>query len=113
MLERVTRANTLYDFYSYLLSTKQKQLFELYYHEDWSLAEIAEKYNMSRQGVSDNIRRCENSLEDYEKKLQLSQKHYELNQKLNEITMITKKINMTDYDKYTILKVVEDIRRTN
>ncbi|OEF98567.1 putative DNA-binding protein [Desulfuribacillus alkaliarsenatis] len=75
MLDRTTRANLLYDFYGTLLSEKQREFFELYYHDDWSLGEIAEKYQVSRQGVYDNIKRSEKALEDFESKLGLYNAH--------------------------------------
>ncbi len=75
MLERATRANLLYDFYGPLLSEKQRELFELYYHDDLSLGEIAETHDISRQGIYDNIKRTEKTLEDFESKLQLYDKY--------------------------------------
>ena len=44
---------------------------ELYYADDYSLAEIAEEFQVSRQAVYDNIKRTEKILEDYEKKLHM------------------------------------------
>ena len=40
---------------------------ELYYADDFSLGEIAEEYEVSRQAVYDNIKRTEKILEEYEK----------------------------------------------
>lgn len=40
---------------------------ELYYADDFSLGEIAEEYEVSRQAVYDNIKRTSKILEDYEK----------------------------------------------
>ena len=42
-----------------------------YYGNDYSLGEIAENFNISRQAVYDNIKRTENILESYEAKLHL------------------------------------------
>ena len=42
---------------------------ELYYGEDYSLGEIAEEFEVSRQAVYDNIRRSAQLLEDYEQEL--------------------------------------------
>ncbi|AGK53057.1 putative DNA-binding protein [Bacillus sp. 1NLA3E] len=74
MLEKTTRMNYLYDFYQSLLTPKQSSYMSLYYLEDYSLGEIAEEYNISRQAVYDNIKRTEAMLEEYEEKLLLLQK---------------------------------------
>ncbi|WP_018660034.1 putative DNA-binding protein [Heyndrickxia acidiproducens] len=74
MLEKTTRMNYLYDFYQSLLTPKQRSYMSLYYLDDFSLGEIAAEYGVSRQAVYDNIKRTEQMLEEYEKKLQLLQK---------------------------------------
>lgn len=74
MLEKTTRMNFLYDFYQSLLTPKQRSYMALYYLDDFSLGEIAEEYNVSRQAVYDNIKRTEAMLEQYENKLLLLQK---------------------------------------
>ncbi|MCT2534495.1 putative DNA-binding protein [Aquibacillus koreensis] len=74
MLEKTTRINFLLDFYQELLTPKQRNYMELYYLEDYSLGEISETFNVSRQAVYDNIRRTESMLEAYEKKLRLYDK---------------------------------------
>ena len=43
----------LYDLYQRLLTEKQQMYFESYYFLDLSLSEIAENYNISRNGVYD------------------------------------------------------------
>ena len=58
----------LYDLYQRLLTEKQQMYFESYYFLDLSLSEIAENYNISRNGVYDQIKRVEQSLYDYEEK---------------------------------------------
>jgi uncharacterized protein len=77
MLEKTTRMNYLYDFYHSLLTPKQQSYMSLYYLDDYSLGEIAEEYNVSRQAVYDNIKRTETMLEEYEDKLLLFQKFQE------------------------------------
>jgi predicted DNA-binding protein YlxM (UPF0122 family) len=87
MLEKTTRLNYLFDFYQSLLTPKQKSYMSLYYLDDFSLGEIAEEYNVSRQAVYDNIKRTEAMLEQYEEKLLLFrkfQKSQELMTKLRE-----------------------------
>ncbi|WP_423801684.1 putative DNA-binding protein [Neobacillus sp. SAB-20_R2A] len=79
MLEKTTRMNYLYDFYHSLLTPKQQSYMSLYYLEDYSLGEIAEEYEVSRQAVYDNIKRTEAMLEEYEEKLLLFEKFQERN----------------------------------
>ncbi len=91
MLEKTTRMNFLYDFYQSLLTPKQRSYMSLYYLDDFSLGEIAEEYDVSRQAVYDNIKRTEAMLEEYEEKLLLFHKFQErskivadIKEKLNE-----------------------------
>ena len=71
MIEKTNKINLLFDFYGPLLTIKQGEAIKLYYVEDYSLAEIAEKLNISRQGVYDLLKRGEEALINYEKKLGL------------------------------------------
>lgn len=60
-----------YDFYGEFLTEKQAKLFELYYNDDYSLAEIAQECGISRQGVLDTLKRAQAKLKDMEGKLGL------------------------------------------
>jgi predicted DNA-binding protein YlxM (UPF0122 family) len=71
MIDRVTKVVNLYDLYGSLLTKRQRELVEMYYFDDWSLAEIAEHLKISRQAVHDNLRRAEEQLETYEQALKL------------------------------------------
>lgn len=107
MLEKTTRLNMLYDFYHQLLTKKQMEYMELYYREDYSLGEIANHNDVSRQAVHDTIRRTEQHLEMYEKKLRLFYKFTERNKQLKalEQSLQTKE---PDVDK--LLSIVQQIR---
>ena len=70
-IEKTDRMNALFEFYAALLTDKQMNYIELYYADDYSLAEIAEEFQVSRQAVYDNIKRTEKILEDYEMKLHM------------------------------------------
>ena len=65
---------SLYDLYEELLTIKQKRYFEDYYFLDLSLSEIAENYDISRNGVYDQIKRVVHILEGFEDKLGLYKK---------------------------------------
>ncbi|WP_407920851.1 putative DNA-binding protein [Alkalihalobacillus alcalophilus] len=69
--------NYLFDFYQALLTPKQRKYMSLYYLDDFSLGEIAEEFEVSRQAVYDNIKRTEAMLEEYEHKLLLLSKFEE------------------------------------
>ena len=84
-IEKTNRMNTLFEFYATLLTDKQMNYIELYYADDYSLAEIAEEFNISRQAVYDNIKRTEKVLESYEEKLHLFSNYVVRNQLLEEL----------------------------
>lgn len=67
------KISVLLDLYGKLLTEKQYDMLDFYYNNDFSLAEIAEHYDISRQGVHDSIKRGEELLLDYEKVLKLSE----------------------------------------
>ena len=58
----------LYDYYGDLLTTRQKECFEMRYYQDLSLGEIGEELGISRQGVHDNLSRTEALLRNMEAK---------------------------------------------
>ena len=63
------RVGSLYEMYGSLLTKKQQRCLELYFYEDYSLAEIADEMQVSRQAVHDLLKRVEQALEQYEKML--------------------------------------------
>lgn len=80
---------------------------ELYYLDDWSLGEIAEEFEVSRQAVYDNIKRTENMLEEYEKKLNLFSKFQERTKLIENLkTAIEKDVPNKD-----ILLIVDSLER--
>ena len=68
MKNQAYRMALLYDFYGDMLTDRQKEFYDLYYNEDLSLAEIAENYGITRQGVRDVIVRAEAVLTELEDK---------------------------------------------
>jgi predicted DNA-binding protein YlxM (UPF0122 family) len=69
-LDRV-EAGLLFDLYEGLLTSHQREVWQLYYLEDWSLAEIGEREGISRAAVYDLLERTERSLWEYERRLGL------------------------------------------
>ena len=62
----------LWDLYSPLLTQTQREITDLYFNYDLSLAEIAEEKGVSRQSVSDCLQKCRKQLENYDEKLHFS-----------------------------------------
>ncbi|MDA8443220.1 MAG: YlxM family DNA-binding protein [Peptococcaceae bacterium] len=81
-MDKLARMALLYDFYSSLLTDKQRDSLDLYYQQDFSLAEIAEECGISRQAVHDLLKRSEHILLDYEARLKLVEKYLERQAKL-------------------------------
>ena len=75
----------LFEYYKDLLTEKQVETFICYYNEDYSLAEIAEEFNISRNAVWDALKKVVSLLEYYEVKLRLYDKDQKLNQYLDDL----------------------------
>jgi len=90
LMNHLTRRALYFDFYGSLLTAKQREIYDLYYQQDFSLGEISEIRGVSRQAIFDLLRRTEEALNYYESKLQLVQK-YQLSR--NIITEIRQKID--------------------
>lgn len=75
VLEKTNRMNLLLAFYEPLLTDRQRTFLKQYFHEDFTLGEIAEVFDISRQAVFEHIKRAESTLEEYEHKLGLLAKH--------------------------------------
>ena len=65
----------LLDVYKNLLTDYQVEIMELYFNEDWSLKEIAENKNITRNAVLSTIKRVSKTLTNYEEKLGLISKY--------------------------------------
>lgn len=85
MKNQAYRMALLYDFYGDMLTDRQKEFYDLYYNEDLSLAEIAENYGITRQGVRDVIVRAEAYLTEIEDKTGLIRRFHTMQGQLREV----------------------------
>lgn len=88
----------LYDFYGDLLTERQKEFYDLYYNEDFSLAEIAENVGITRQGVRDVIVRAEAILREMEEKTGIVARFLEVQNGLKSIEESAAKITALNND---------------
>lgn len=84
-MEDITRRDLMFDFYRSLLTPKQQEVYEFYFLQDFSLGEIAEFQKVSRQAVYDLLKRTEEALLMYEKKLGLVKRYQESSRIINSI----------------------------
>ena len=96
---RLSRSMLL-DFYGELLTEKQRTCFDLHYNEDLSLAEIAENYGISRQGVRDVIVRAEAVMTELEDKTGLLKRFMQMKAKLDTIEEAAAAIKTINYRQY-------------
>lgn len=86
-MNEIVRLSMLLEIYKDLITEKQKNVLNLYYNQDLSLAEIADEYGISRQAARDNIKNGEKNLLDYESKLGLLDKRIRSSNIFDEINL--------------------------
>jgi len=105
-LEKTLKMNMLFSFYGALLTPRQAEYTAAYYEEDYTLAEIADNYGVSRQAIYDSIKRAEEALIDYEEKLQLVK---EFESRTETLKKIRRYINETYGNDDTLNELINDI----
>lgn len=104
LLEKKFIYSILYDYYGDLLKENQANIIDLYYNQDYSLSEIAEDMNISRQGVYDALKRAEKNLAEYEEKIKLHEKYEKYSKAAENIVELASDINDEKY-KETVDKI--------
>lgn len=94
-MDELARRALLFDFYSSLLTEKQREIYDLYYLQDLSLGEIAEIQKVSRPAVYDLIHRTEEILNKYEEKLLLVKKYHITKRTIQDLRTLLKGISIT------------------
>lgn len=97
----------LMDFYGQLLTEKQRMMLDLYYNQDYSLSEIAEYADITRQGVRDSIKRGEKQLADFEQTLGLAERFTNICADFEQMALLIKDIKKRTLDK----EIKQDIAR--
>lgn len=115
-IDKMVEIEILYSQYSSLLTEKQREIISLYYEEDYSLGEISQFLDISRQSVHDSLKRSEKSLREYEEKLKIVEKSEKIDELLNKANRIldyqnksTDAINDTEKDLKDILDKIREL----
>jgi hypothetical protein len=111
-MDKIYELSLLLDFYGQLLTERQQEILDMHFNSDYSLGEIAEQLNISRQGVFDNIKRAKKSLVEFEKKLKLVSKFSTQKKKAEEALKLLRTIeneNITAEDTKTLKIIEKDI----
>ena len=101
MKSKAYRMAMLYDFYGDLLTPRQKEFYDLYYNDDLSLSEIAENYDITRQGVRDIIVRAERALEDIEEKTGLIQRYHRTRTSLSSLRDLCQQVRTLNEERFS------------
>ena len=110
LLENNTQMCWLLDFYGGLLTAKQREILSLYFEEDYSLTEIGELNNVSRQNIYDIIYRASRHLKNYEQKLNLVERTLNAQNILIHAQSLLNNINKSKkYNSEQILEVEQSI----
>jgi len=95
-MDNVLRNSLLYDFYSELLTERQRDIYNMYFCEDFSLAEIGDKFGISRQAVNFSLKQAQKSFDNFEEVLKLVERHISAKDHLEELRHALEHENYAD-----------------
>ena len=113
MADKDLRISVLLDHYGAMLTDKQREVIDLYYNDDLSLAEIAEQEGITRQGVRDNNKRGEAQLLEMEQKLHAARRFERLAALVSEAdeTLAAIEKDYADRRRVSSVRQVKDLRQ--
>ncbi len=98
-MEKKVQLSWYLAFYGEMLKENQREIARLYFEEDYSLAEIAQQFSVSRQSIHDTVSRVEKTLTDFEDKLGLASRFERLENGLQACGEALKKVVPTNETK--------------
>ena len=109
-MEEKVKISILCDLYGKLLTKRQYEILNDYYNNDLSLTEIAENNEITRQAVRDIIKKGENKLFDYEKRLQFMKRMLKQEKTVEQILAELTKIQKNSSDKQ-ITQILNSVKK--
>lgn len=110
MFEKNLTVGYLLDFYGELLPERKRSMLDMYYNEDYSLAEIAQEVGISRQGVRNIIKKSENELFFYEEKLGLAQRLMQMEATADALCRLAEQSELPNELRSQILQLVRTVK---
>lgn len=105
----------LLDFYGDVLTEKQRDVMVQYYNDDYSLAEIAENFGITRQGVRDAIKRGEATLLELEEKIGFAARSRALREGISQLEALAREVRFSNASSYapnsTVARAVDEMLR--
>ena len=109
-MEKKVEISMLCQIYGKLLTEKQYNIMNDYYNNDYTLSEIAENNDITRQAVRDIIKKGEKKLFEYEEKLLFMKRTLNQEEKIAQVLSELTKIQKGSSDKQ-VAKILECIKK--
>ena len=105
-MEKLIERGLLFDYYGGLLNEKNRSIYEAAAIDDMSLSEIAEEVGISRQAVSDTLKRTDDKLKGFERELHLIRRAKKLEA---ELAALKSAVNEDVIDREKLLDIITRI----
>jgi len=109
-MEKNVKVSMLCQIYGKMLTEKQYDFLNDYYNNDYSLSEIAENYDITRQAVRDNIVKGEKKLFELEEKLGIMKRTKNQEEQIVKILSELTKIQ-TKFSDDKIASILENVKK--
>ena len=104
-MEEKIKISILLSLYGNLLTETQKKYMDLYYNQDWSLSEIGESENITRQAVRTILVKSKNKLYEYEEKIGFLKRQ----EKISKLLIKLEEQNISEETKKILEKIKEEL----
>lgn len=108
-MDAIYEKTLLYDFYGELLTPHRREIYESVVFSDMSLSEAAEEYGVSRQGIHDIIKKCDEALKGYEEKLHLVEQFSKIKELSREVLTDVENASIGSAEKTALKEKVQKI----
>lgn len=105
-MDKLIERGLLFDYYGGLLNDKNKRIYEASAVDDMSLAEISEEIGISRQAVSETLKRLDRKLKGYERELGLISKTRLIEERLD---LLREAVRTDPLDKERLEDIIDRI----